>query len=132
MPKPLGAGVLNRACKKCGDKFHWCASCGWNGADDDAREHGYCSAYCAVVGQAERIEALEAERQWISVEDRLPKPTIQVMGDEIATVLVATAQGAVFEAQYSNTRKQWDYMQVVGAPTPSHWMPIPEPPEVKP
>ena len=43
----------NETCKTCGDKFHWCCDCSYDGY----REFGYCSEECCNdVGEFVEIE----------------------------------------------------------------------------
>jgi hypothetical protein len=83
-----------------------------------------------LVASDARIEELEdelAEAQskilrWIPVSERLPKD-----GENI--IAFFTILGEVGEATF-NKRDGWFYTEH-GAWAASHWMPLPEPPEVK-
>lgn len=57
------------------------------------------------------------EPQWISVKDRLPEDNVQV--------LACTKHGKAFSAHCENGK--W---RVSGSVKVTHWMPLPEPPEV--
>ena len=63
------------------------------------------------------------EPRWISVEDMKPPMNMRVL---------AVIRGAVFEA-YINSKGLWqrDYYapSKYGIGEPTHWMPLPEPPE---
>ena len=64
-----------------------------------------------------RIAELEAERRWIPVSERLPK--------EKQSVLALDRTGTAYHWEYSKCLSNI----FVGYYT--HWMPLPEPPEVK-
>ena len=64
------------------------------------------------------IAALREQPQWISVEDRLPEDDVQV--------LACTKHGKAFSAHCE--RGRW---RVSGSVKVTHWMPLPEPPEVE-
>ncbi|NLH78349.1 MAG: DUF551 domain-containing protein [Acidobacteria bacterium] len=64
-----------------------------------------------------RIAELEAERRWIPVSERLPK--------EKQSVLALDRTGTAYHWEYSRSLSNI----FVGYYT--HWMPLPEPPEVK-
>jgi hypothetical protein len=91
------------------------------------------AAYCKPYGESLRNEArnnleeyiaeIEAERHWIPVSERLPKKT--------DTVLVL-AGGVRVIATYHNKNK-WELLwrissEIYGV---THWMPLPQPPEVQ-
>ena len=65
------------------------------------------------------ISALQAW-EWISVDDRLP--------DESYPVLCVTSAGGMMIARYGHKYGSW---HVSGSIDITHWMPLPEPPEVK-
>ncbi|WP_368043047.1 DUF551 domain-containing protein [uncultured Gemmiger sp.] len=60
---------------------------------------------------------------WISVKDRLPKQQTEVL---------AFRRGIMYLAWYDNEIGRWasDEWGILDAVT--HWMPLPEPPEVTP
>jgi hypothetical protein len=67
---------------------------------------------------------LYAERQWVSVKDRLPEPFVSVLGycpdeDPLPTI----------HEVYMNGFGQWTSAQVYGMGNVTHWMPMPEAPE---
>lgn len=70
-----------------------------------------------VPGLRKAIENLEAERRWISVEDRLPE-------DE-RSVLVRSKHRCLLVGRYFPQFKRW---HCAGNVTVTHWVPIPEPP----
>ena len=76
-------------------------------------EHG--DAVC------EAVECIMREQpRWISVEDRLP--------DNEDTVLCVTKNKRPFVCRYDHYWKHW---RVSGSVKVTHWMPLPEPPEVE-
>lgn len=73
---------------------------------------------------AAAIERLEAERAWISVEDRLPEPGARVLATD----------GAFVGEFYINKRGKWQRYNVndsslLMALDILWWMPLPEPPK---
>lgn len=71
--------------------------------------------------------------KWISVKDRLPEPMDMVLIWDQAT-LIRPAMGYVLEDK-SETRRLWITMHttwVSGVHNPSHWMPLPIPPLIRP
>lgn len=80
---------------------------------------------CEAAGE---IERLRAERRWISVEDRSPETG--VMGESVA-VLVCLPRGEIGLGFYSRDEfgARWSCQSTRG---PTHWMPLPLPPENQP
>ena len=68
-----------------------------------------------------RIAELEAERRWIPVSERLP--------ENISNVLILS-RGEQLIASYHSKYSLW-YVPFVDKPVVTHWMPLPELPEVK-
>lgn len=64
-----------------------------------------------------RIAELEAERRWIPVSERLPK--------EKQSVLALDRTGTAYHWEYSRS------LSNIFVSDYTHWMPLPEPPEVK-
>jgi hypothetical protein len=53
--------MKNTPCKRCGTKFHWCRSCGWD-SDLHPLAEGYCSEECLIAdGGRTYAEVLAAE-----------------------------------------------------------------------
>ena len=77
-----------------------------------------------------RIAELEAERRWIPVSERLPEEDVRVLlYSHGVTAVTAVGWIRKFEPDISEWEcwddkwSSWD--------TPTHWMPLPNPPEVK-
>jgi len=70
-----------------------------------------------IDGYLARIAELEAERRWIPVSERLP--------EEKQSVLALDRTGTAYHWEYSKCLSN----MFIGDYT--HWMPLPEPPEVK-
>lgn len=84
----------------------------------DATEQAYRNGY-----EAGKADALK----WISIKDRLPKPFVPVLG------YMPQRISENIEILYRTRKKLW-YSQEHGDGffgTPSHWMPLPQPPEVE-
>lgn len=86
------------------------------------------SQYLAIQHEIEKLstidhESLRPKEEWISVKDRLPKPQTEVL---------AFRRGIMYFAWYDNEIGKWssDEWGLLDAVT--HWMPLPEPPEVTP
>ncbi|MDP3561744.1 MAG: DUF551 domain-containing protein [Legionellaceae bacterium] len=84
------------------------------------------SAETRIVHLEKENERLKAEREWISVEDRLPEESGQVLG-------IMKDTFAIYVCHYSLSRKLF---LVYGAGSDSisdmrvtHWMPLPSPPK---
>lgn len=63
--------------------------------------------------------------EWISAKDRLP--------ETIDDVIVCNESGKVYSAWYSDADNLWRYAFTAEIVTHkvTHWMPLPDPPEVK-
>ncbi len=63
--------------------------------------------------------------EWISVEDRLP--------DKYGDVICFTRKGTIWQVTYNPTYKLFNvsYDNVENAMDVTHWMPLPQPPEMK-
>jgi len=93
--------------------------------------HDYCllvDEYCSLAEENEslksRIAELEAAQKWIPVSERLPEKS--------ETVLVLH-DNAVDIVTYHPKSNRWELLWWVNADLHdvTHWMPLPEPPEVK-
>ena len=76
-----------------------------------------------VPGLRRDIDRLEAERQWISVEDRLPKETEEVLwfdGGRMEIGCVFRSCGVTFVSTCQDIFPIDEY---------THWMPLPAPPK---
>ena len=74
-----------------------------------------------VVYNEMAIAALREQPRWISVEERLPRRFERVLvWDE--------EEDAVGEAEYNGEDFKWVEDEIIAFAT--HWMPMPEPPEV--
>ena len=73
-----------------------------------------------IPGFRKQIEELEAKNKWIPVSERLP--------EGLGNVLVCGERGGIYIASYGY--RGW---HKVNSKThycnPTHWMPLPEPPE---
>lgn len=73
------------------------------------------------------IDRLKAEREWISVKDRLPKEHLH----RLEFVLVCKENGVVLEAKYNTKTKEFlrrESFETLNH-TVTHWMPLPTPPD---
>jgi hypothetical protein len=76
---------------------------------------------------ASEIERLRAERRWIPVEERLPEDRQTVIA---CFPPVRSGDPTDVCAATFNKAQGWFAMEH-GCYTATHWMPLPEPPEVK-
>ena len=89
------------------------------------------AAYCKPYGESLRNEArnnleeyiaeLEDAQRWVPVSERLP--------ENISNVLILS-RGEQLIASYLSKYSLW-YVPFVDKPVVTHWMPLPELPEVK-
>ena len=78
----------------------------------------------------EQIDAMAAElrerqyvlSRWIPVEERLPEDAVPVLASDGKDVSVCL---------YGELKKRWHHVDDYFDWKPTHWMPLPEPPEVK-
>ena len=91
-------------CETCQFKGHDCVS---------------CRTKCAISALLAQGSS-ENPNNWISVKDRLP--------DESYPVLCVTSAGGMMIARYGHKYGSW---HVSGSIDITHWMPLPEPSEVK-
>lgn len=78
-----------------------------------------------VTAAADEIERLRNERRWIPVSERLPKEDSVVLAfmPEGSELKPEVREMYFVEGEWMNDRGHW--------PEVTHWMPLPEPPEVK-
>ena len=86
-------------------------------ADSSASLLHYC-----VNHAADEIERLRDERRWIPVSERLP----EVQQNVLAAVAREVAIARRYVDGWFSDLNEWSRPF-----TPTHWMPLPEPPEVK-
>ena len=77
-----------------------------------------------IILAAEEIERLRGERRWIAVSERMPV-------DIPHGYCLVTDGTDVGTANYSKESKVFDHCIDRDYWKPTHWMPLPEPPEVK-
>ena len=76
-----------------------------------------------LLDAADTIEALEAAQpKWISVEDRLP--------EKDGKYIVCTAKCSVYCTRFKAYGKSGSFQTDINTHI-THWMPLPEPPEVR-
>jgi len=90
--------------------------------------HVRCRA-CPIDDAVTYIDEAPTVVEWISVEDKLPKNPDGYPHSEIrrSYFLVALKSGCVESLGFDFDRMQWQH---TGSPV-THWMSLPEPPEVK-
>lgn len=82
---------------------------------------------CAQA-QAERDALREKVPQWISVEDRLPEVWKNEENDVLVNYMIYTPEFGADIGNYHAEAKRWLCMAIPC--TVTHWMPLPEAPEV--
>ena len=109
-----------------GDKYHYAAhDIGYRDMERKVKalEADYVISNRELLILQQRIAELEAERRWIPVSERLPEDGEFVLAwdDEIIEVL-----------EYKNTFGGASFLNIADTTVyPTHWMPLPEPPEVQ-
>ena len=66
--------------------------------------------------------------EWISVEERLPAPSKHWIGCS-DRVLIRQRDDYITIAAYYHSSGRWESDSGFGISAPSHWGPLPEPPE---
>lgn len=79
-----------------------------------------------MIDEQETISA--ASPKWISVKDRLPEDDGEVLACNGKDVFIAHCEGEYWAVYLLNTEDDCYEQHVVKV---THWMPLPEPPEVK-
>lgn len=81
-----------------------------------------------AAAQVTKLAAEAAvERDWISVEDRLPEIWLNDETAELVNYMIYSPDFGVDIGNYHATAKKW---LCIGLPcTVTHWMPLPEPPK---
>ena len=124
--------ATNEGCKKCPywateNLEEWQKLCGW----------ASCKVYQIISDAADAIERLTAENaalrekvpQWISVEDRLPEVWKNEEDGALVNYMIYSPEFGVDIGNYHAKAERW---LCVGLPcTVTHWMPLPEAPEVE-
>ena len=92
-------------------------------------EAGFSMEYKAVpVGAIEDAPTIDAMPKWISVEDKRPK-----RGEYVLFLYAKDAQNPVLHAKNPMVVGRYEYGMYLAngcAVKVTHWMPLPEPPEV--
>jgi|LakMenE18May11ns_1017448.scaffolds.fasta_scaffold9739400_3 hypothetical protein len=93
-------------------------------------ENADCNESLYDVGQAvDELKRLYAERRWIPVSERLPDDEAEALiAFEDRSIGVAYA---VFHHVEEDGSQKWTDGNGFELKQPTHWMPLPEPPEVK-
>jgi len=125
--KALHEGAEFLECSTPGIKNSFAKMC-HNAADAieglSMKLHGDEAAIAGMKREIERMVVSGNKPRWIPVTERLPES-----GER---VLVSNGKGFVCEA-YLSERKRWmRHGCIVDYITPTHWMPLPEPPKEEP
>lgn len=82
------------------------------------------------------LEAIEAQDNWISVEDRLPEDDLPLDSDRVAIKVLTVTKHGKRRFVRELTRQRWEWRGVMrpwcwskDAIGVTHWMPMPEPPK---
>lgn len=93
---------------------------------EDCKECAEATQNCIVKLQ-EQIAELRSAQEWVSVKDRLPEES----GMYIVTANDGHAQRVSF-VQWQKKNRMWNLTAARSYWRVTHWMPLPEPPEVTP
>lgn len=93
-----------------------------NGGDDAIAAVSEFKAGCEAYLKSFAALAMQAVPQWISVAERPPEPE---------RVVLICHNGTVGMARLYSDGWYWDMDEWHKPFTPTHWMPLPDPPEVK-
>ena len=122
-------------CPKCGSMnittAGVCSYCGWSQFNKSMVSTDVLLDVATPIDVAlrKRIAELEAERRWIPVSERLPEDRV--------TILAAFNNREILTAKYykyySGFGSVENYWRIEGwhSGNVTHWMPLPEPPEVQ-
>ena len=92
-------------------------------ADEIEKLTDRCARY------AEEIAVLQEKTRWIPVTERLPEKWRNNETSELVNYMVYSPDFGVDIGNYHAKEKKW---LIVGMPcTVTHWLPLPEPPEVE-
>ena len=107
------------------DVLHRCDTdrLGMDGASEIERLADHCARY------AEEIAVLQERQRWIPVTERLPEVWRNDETAELVNYMIFSPDFGVDIGNYHAKARTWLCM---GLPsTVTHWMPLPEPPEVE-
>ena len=98
--------------------------CGFEADAEDAAE-----LLTLIVGLESRIAELEEKQRWIPVSERMPEDGEHVLAAYVDTML--TAAYYRHHIAFGGVDNWWDVGEGWHTGNPTHWMPLPQLPEVK-